>query len=112
MGLDPGKPAALCQPLTRATGLFFTWSDRSSPFLRHCNMDGYINYTLGAGGRWIAWHTETKPAKNATGRDLAASPGAVQFAIGTSPEAAFAKLQLEMSPQSSGSQTPKKGKST
>jgi hypothetical protein len=60
-------------------------------------MDGYITYTVGAGGTWIAWHTETRPAKNATGRELAACPGAVHFAIGPTAEAAFAKLQADFS---------------
>ena len=75
-------------------------------------MNGYISYTVGSGGSWIAWHTESKPTENATGRDLAASPGAVQFAIGASPEAAFAKLQLELDAGSTKAPSPKKGRST
>ena len=58
-------------------------------------MDGHITYTVGAGGTWIAWRTERKPAANATGRDLAACPGAVHFAIGATAEAAFAALQAD-----------------
>lgn len=60
-------------------------------------MDGYITYTVGAGGTWIAWHTETRPAKNATARELAAGPGPVHFAIGPTAEAAFAKLKADLS---------------
>ena len=59
-------------------------------------MNGFISYSMGAGGTWIAWHTEAKPGANATGRDLAASPGEVHFAIGPTPEAALEKLQADL----------------
>ena len=75
-------------------------------------MDGYISYTLGSGGSWIAWHTESKPTENATGRDLAASPGAVQFAIGPSPEAAFEKLKSELSTTKARPSKSTKGKAS
>lgn len=59
-------------------------------------MNGYITYTMGAGGTWIAWHTEEKPPENATGRDLAALPGQVHFAIGATADDALAKLHADM----------------
>jgi hypothetical protein len=57
--------------------------------------DGFITYTTSAGGTWIAWHTESKPPANATGRDLMAGPGPVCFAIGSTADEALAKLRAE-----------------
>lgn len=57
--------------------------------------DGYITYTTGPGGTWIAWHTESRPPEAATGRDLMACPGLVCFAVGPTAEAALAKLRAE-----------------
>ena len=59
--------------------------------------EGYITYTTGTGGTWIAWHTQTKPPENATGRDMMGCPGPVCFAIGPTAEAALAKLREEHS---------------
>lgn len=57
--------------------------------------DGYITYTTGSGGTWIAWHTQTRPPENARGRDLLECAGPVRFAIGPTPEAALARLRAE-----------------
>ena len=59
--------------------------------------DGYLTFTTGSGGTWIAWHTPTKPPANATGRDLMASPGPVRFAVGRTAEDALARLRAEHS---------------
>ena len=67
-----------------------------TPLSRRVPLDGFVSYTVGAGGSWIAWLTETKPAANATARDLASSPGRVQFAIGATGEAALARLEMEV----------------
>ena len=58
--------------------------------------EGYISFTTGTGGTWIAWHTGTKPPEIATGRDMMDLPGPVSFAIGATSEAALAKLRAEM----------------
>jgi hypothetical protein len=60
-------------------------------------MEGYITFTMGSGGSWIAWHTEAKPPKGATGRDLMSSPGTVRFAVGPDSDSALAKLKAEIS---------------
>ena len=57
--------------------------------------EGYITYTTGTGGTWIAWHTGTKPPENATGRDVMACPGPVRLAIGPTAEVALARLRAE-----------------
>lgn len=57
--------------------------------------EGYITYTTGTGGTWIAWHTETKPPANATGRDMMACPGIVRLAVGATAEDALARLRAE-----------------
>jgi hypothetical protein len=70
--------------------------------------DGYITYTRGATGGWIAWHTTTQPPTNATGRDIAASTGPVHFAVGATAEDALVRLRAERvaspSPTPSGSE--------
>ena len=58
--------------------------------------EGYITFTTGTGGTWIAWHTGTRPPENATGRDMMDCPGPVSFAIGATSEDALAKLRAEM----------------
>lgn len=58
--------------------------------------EGYITYTMGAGGSWIAWHTLTKPPEHPTGRDMMGCPGPVRLAVGPTSEAALAKLQAEL----------------
>lgn len=60
-------------------------------------MEGYITFTTGTGGTWIAWHTLTKPPENATGRDMVGCPGPVNFAVGPSSEEALARLRAELS---------------
>lgn len=65
-----------------------------SLFGRHMT-EGYITYTTGAGGTWIAWHTESRPPENATGRDLMACAGAVCFAVGPTADDALARLRAE-----------------
>jgi hypothetical protein len=57
--------------------------------------DGYITYTTGTGGTWIAWLTEVDPPANATGRDLVSCPGLVRFAIGATPEVALSNLRAQ-----------------
>lgn len=59
--------------------------------------EGYITYTTGSGGVWIAWYTEAKPPKNATGRDMMDCPGLVYFAVGPTADDALAKLRKEHS---------------
>ena len=59
-------------------------------------MQGYITYTSGAGGTWIAWHTGTRPPENATGRDMMDCPGPVSFAIGATSEDALARLTADL----------------
>ena len=59
--------------------------------------EGYITFTTGSGGTWIAWHTGTKPPANATGRDMMACPGPVCFAVGATADDALAKLRAEHS---------------
>jgi hypothetical protein len=59
--------------------------------------EGYITYTTGSGGTWIAWYTRTRPPENATGRDMMGSPEPVWFAIGPTADLALAKLRQEHS---------------
>lgn len=59
--------------------------------------EGYITYTTGSGGTWIAWHTRTKPPENATGRDMVGCPGPVTFAVGRTADEALARLRAELS---------------
>jgi hypothetical protein len=59
--------------------------------------DGFITYTMGTGGTWIAWVTRTKPPKGATGRELMESAGPVYFAIGPTADAALTRLRAEHS---------------
>jgi hypothetical protein len=58
-------------------------------------MEGFISYTTGSGGTWIAWHTPTEPPANATGRDMMAGTGPVHFAIGATADDALAKLRAD-----------------
>lgn len=54
--------------------------------------EGYITFTTGVGGTWIAWYTRTPPPRNATGRDMVACSGPVCFAIGPTSDDALARL--------------------
>jgi hypothetical protein len=58
-------------------------------------MEGYITYTTGSGGTWVAWHTQEKPPANATGRDMMNAPGPVSFAIGPTCEVALTRLRAD-----------------
>jgi hypothetical protein len=60
-------------------------------------IDGYITYTQGSGGTWIAWHTQTEPPESGTGRDVMSCPGPINFAIGPTSEAALTKLRADLS---------------
>lgn len=59
-------------------------------------MEGYITYTVGASGGWIAWHTHAPPPANATGRDLLGCEGPVRFAVGPTAEEALVRLRAEV----------------
>jgi hypothetical protein len=59
--------------------------------------EGFITFTTGTGGTWIAWHTRTRPPQNATGRDMMACEGPVCFAVGPTADDALARLRAEHS---------------
>jgi hypothetical protein len=69
----------------------------ATPSIRAAIVEGYVTYTMGTGGTWIAWHTLTEPPKGATGRDLMNCPGPVSFAVGPTADAALARLRAELS---------------
>jgi hypothetical protein len=59
---------------------------------------GYVSYTEGRSGGWIAWLTETQPPCHTSTASMLGYPGEVHFGIGRTKVDALANLEADLAP--------------